>query len=244
MEQIELEAYARTEKGKGAARRIRREGKIPAVLYGRKMETFHLALKPEELKKILTSGARENTLIGLKVSGPGSEKVGNQVVMLKDLQVHPLSQSYLHADFYAVAMDETVEVEIPIHLTGKPEGTKVGGILAQALRELRVRCLPANIPPPIEVDVTPLKIGDSLHVRDISVSGLFEIVTDTHSTLASVTPPISEAKYEEMVAAPEAEKELAQPERIGEKKEEAAEAQESKETKEPKEAKEAKETKK
>ena len=255
MEQIELEVSLRTGRGKGAARRIRREGKIPAVLYGRKMETFHLAVKPEELKKILTSGARENTLIGLKSKGPGTEKIGGQVVMLKDLQVHPLSQFYLHADFYAVAMDVNVEVEIPIRLTGKPEGTKVGGILAQALRELRIRCLPTNIPQFFEVDVSPLKIGDSLHVRDISRAEMCEILTDPDITLASVTPPISEAKYEEMVATPEAARELAQPERIGEKKEEGVEAEEAKggkeakgakdgkEPKEPKEAKEAKDTK-
>ncbi len=241
MEQTELEVFLRTEKGKGAAHRLRREGKIPAVLYGRKMETFHLAVQPEDLKKILTSGARENTLIGLKVSGPGKDKVGKQVVMLKDLQVHPLSRSYLHADFYAVAMDEKIEVEIPIRLTGKAEGTKVGGILAQAMRELRIRCLPTEIPEFIELDVSALNIGDSLHVRDVAQSDKFEIVADPNLTLASVTPPISEAKYEEMVAtAPEGEKEIAQPERIGEKKEEAAEPEEAKEGKEGKEAKEAK----
>ena len=246
MEQRELEVILRTGKGKGVARRIRREGKIPAVLYGRKMGTFHLALKPEELKKILTSGARENTLIGLKVSGPGSDKIGKQVVMLKDLQVHPLSRSYLHADFYAVAMDTKIEVEVPIRLTGKPEGTKVGGILGQTLRELRIRCLPTDIPDFIEAEVSALEIGDSLHARDIPPSDRYEIVTDADITLASVTPPISEAKFEEMVATPVAEGEIAQPERIGEKKEEAEEAEEAKgakEAKEPKESKESKESK-
>ncbi len=249
MEQRELEVILRTGTGKGVARRIRREGKIPAVLYGRKMGTFHLALKPQELKKILSTGAGENTLIGLKMSGPGSDKIGKQVVMLKDLQVHPISQSYLHADFYAVAMDVKIEVEIPIRLTGKAEGTKVGGILGQALRELRVRCLPTDIPEFIELDVSPLKIGDSLHARDIPPSDRYEIVTDADITLASVTPPISEAKFEEMMATPEAEKEVAQPERIGEKKEEAVEGEEAKEAKgakeakEPKEAKESKESK-
>jgi large subunit ribosomal protein L25 len=241
MEQTELEVLLRDGKGKGAAHRLRREGKIPAVLYGRKMETLHLAVNPEDLKKILTSGARENTLIGLKVSGPGKDKVSRQVVMLKDLQVHPLNRSYLHADFYAVAMDEKVEVEIPIRLTGKPEGTKSGGILAQPVRELRIRCLPADIPEFIELDVSALKIGDSLHVRDVAQSDRCEIMADPDVTLASVTPPISEAKFEEMVAAaPEGEKEIAQPERIGEKKEEAAQPEEGKETREAKEAKEAK----
>lgn len=244
MEQRELEVFLRTDTGKGAARRIRREGKIPAVLYGRKLETLHLALKPEELKKILTSGARENALIELKVSGPGSDKIGKQVVMVKDLQVHPLRQSYLHADFLAVAMDVDIEVEVPVHLTGKAEGLKLGGILAQPLRELRVRCLPSNIPEFVEAEVSALKIGDSLHVRDIPPSNQYEIVTESNITVASVTPPISEAKYEEMVAAPEAEREVAQPERIGEKKEEGAEAEEVKESKESKEPRESREPKK
>ncbi|MDO9211945.1 MAG: 50S ribosomal protein L25 [Deltaproteobacteria bacterium] len=238
MEQRELEVFLRTEKGKGAAHRIRREGKIPAVLYGRAMETYCLSLNPEELKKILTSGARENTLIGLKMIGPGSEKIGSRVVMLKDLQVHSLMRNYLHADFYAVAMDEKIEVEVPIHLTGKAEGTKSGGILEQPRREVRVRCLPTDIPEFIEVDVSGLQIGDSLHVQDILSSSKFEIVAETNFTVASVTPPISEAKYEEIVAAPGGEREVAQPERIGEKKEETEEAKETKETKGAKEGKE------
>jgi len=238
MDQRELEVFLRTEKGKGAAHRIRREGKMPAVLYGSAMETYCLSLNPKELKKILTSGARENTLIGLKITGPGSEKIGNKVVMLKDLQIHPIKRDYLHADFYAVAMDEKIEVEIPIRLMGKAEGTKSGGILEQPRREVRVRCLPTDIPEYIEVDVSGLQIGDSLHVKDIPPSNKFEIVAETNFTVASVTPPISEAKYEEIVAAPEGEREVAPPERIGEKKEETEEAKETKGAKEAKAGKE------
>jgi len=241
MDQKELEVFLRTEKGKGAAHRIRREGKIPAVLYGRKMDTVPITVNPDELERILSSGARENTLIGLKIRGAGSEKLGNKVVMLKDLQVHPIRRTYLHADFYAVVMDEKIEVEIPIRLSGKAEGTKAGGILEQPRREVRVRCLPTNIPEFIEVDVSALKIGDSLHVNDIVAGELCEIVAESNFTVASVTPPISEAKFEEMVAATEGEKVIAQPERIGEKKEEGEKPEEGKEAREPKEPKESKE---
>ena len=243
MEQRQLEVVLRAGRGKEAARRVRREGKIPAVLYGRKTPTFHLAVKPEELKKILTSGAKENTLIGLKVTGPGSDQVGAPVVMLKDLQVHPLTQSYLHADFYAVAMDEKIEVDIPIRLIGKAEGVKLGGIQQLAMREIRVRCLPTEIPEFLDVDVSALKIGDSLHVRDLAPPEKFDFVTDRNFTVASVVPPISEAKYEQIVSTPEGEREIAQPERIGEKKEEGEVAEPAKGGKEPREAKEGKEAK-
>jgi large subunit ribosomal protein L25 len=240
MQEIELEVALRTEKGKGPARRMRREGRIPGVLYGRGKDTYSLSLKPEDLKKILSSGARENALIALKVMGEGAEKIGNQVVMLKDLQADPILRTYLHADFYIVAMDEKIEVEIPIRLTGKAEGTKVGGILEQPRREVRVRCLPSDIPEFIEVDVSNLNIGDSIHVQDIPSSAQYEILAESNFTVASVTPPISEAKYEEMVAAPEGEREVAQPERIGEK----AEPEEAQEAKGPKGgSKEAKESK-
>jgi large subunit ribosomal protein L25 len=160
--------------------------------------------------------------------------------MLKDLQVHPLDRSYLHADFYAVAMDEKIEVDIPVRLVGKAEGVKAGGIQQQTMREIRVRCLPTEIPEFLEVDVSALKIGDSLHVRDLAPPEKFDLVTDKNFTLASVVPPISEAKYEELVATPEAAREMAQPERIGEKKEEPEVAEPGKAGKEPREAKEAK----
>ena len=208
MQQMELEVALRKEKGKGASRRIRREGRIPGVLYGRGKDTHSLSLKPDDLRKILSSGARENTLIALKVEGEGAEKIGNQVVMLKDLQADPIHRTYLHADFYIVAMHEKIEVEIPIRLTGKAEGTKVGGILEQPRREVRVRCLPSDIPEFIEVDVSNLNIGDSIHVQELRSSTQYEILAESNFPVASVTPPISEAKYEEMVATAEAEREM------------------------------------
>jgi large subunit ribosomal protein L25 len=224
MAQKELEVFLRTEKGKGAAHRIRQEGKIPAVLYGRGMETHSLSVDPDALDKILSSGARENTLIGLKIQGAGAEKLGAKVVMLKDLQIHPTRRTFVHADFYAIAMDQKIEVDVPIRLTGKAEGTKVGGILEQPRRDVRVRCLPGDIPEFLEVDVSALNIADSLHVRDIAVSEKYEIVAEANFTVAIVTPPISEAKFDEIVATPAGE--IVQPERIGEKKDEAEEAKE------------------
>ncbi|MGB9698876.1 MAG: 50S ribosomal protein L25 [Thermodesulfobacteriota bacterium] len=219
MELKELEVFIRGEKGKGAAHRLRREGKVPGILYGPGIENSYLSFRAPDLKKILTTGARENTLIELKIRHPQSDKVEKKVAMLKEVQLHPVQRTYLHADFYAVAMDRKIEVEVPIRLVGKAEGTKAGGILEQPRREVRIRCLPLEIPDYIEVDISNLKIGDSLHVLDIPPSPKYEIVAETNFTVASVVPPISEAKYEEIVSA-EAAKEVVQPERIGEKKEE------------------------
>lgn len=225
MELKELEAFLRGEKGKGAAHRLRQGGKVPGILYGPGIENSCLTFRAIDLKKILTTGARENTLIELKIRHPQSEKVEKKIAMLKEVQMHPVQRTYLHADFYALAMDRKIEVEVPIRLIGKAEGVKAGGILEQPRRQIRLRCLPLEIPDYIEVDINNLKIGDSLHVLDIPPSPKYEIIAETNFTVASVVPPISEAKYEEIVSA-EGAKEVVQPERIGEKKEGLEEEQE------------------
>jgi large subunit ribosomal protein L25 len=108
----------------------------------------------------------------------------------------------LHTDFYEVAMDEMVTVEVPVHVVGKPEGTKVGGILDQVRRVIQIQCLPGNIPKSIDVDVSALKIGDSIHVQDIQVEKA-KIISETNFTIATVVPPVVEEKVVEAVA-PEA----------------------------------------
>jgi large subunit ribosomal protein L25 len=122
--------------------------------------------------------------------------------MLKDIQIDPLQRITLHTDFYEVAMDEMVTVEVPVHLVGKPEGTKMGGILEQVRRVIQVQCLPGDIPKSVDIDVSPLKIGDSIHVQDISVEKA-KILSDTNFTIATVVPPVVEEKAAEAVA-PEA----------------------------------------
>jgi large subunit ribosomal protein L25 len=122
--------------------------------------------------------------------------------MLKDIQIDPLQRVTLHTDFYEVTMDEMVTVEVPVHLIGKPEGTKVGGILEQVRRVIEVQCLPGDIPKSIDVDVSALKIGDSIHVQDITVEKA-KIISDTNFTIATVVPPVVEEKVVEAVA-PEA----------------------------------------
>jgi large subunit ribosomal protein L25 len=154
----------------------------------------------KELAKALQTEAGENVLIDLDIrKGPQSDR---KVVMLKDIQIDPLQRKTLHTDFYEVAMDEMVIVEVPVHLMGKPEGTKMGGILEQVRRVIQIQCFPADIPKSIDVDVSPLKIGDSIHVQDIKVEKA-KIISDTNFTIATVVPPVVEEKVVEAVA-PEA----------------------------------------
>jgi len=154
----------------------------------------------KELAKALQTEAGENVLIDLDIQkGNQSDR---KVVMLKDIQIDSLQRTTLHTDFYEVAMDERVTVEVPVHLVGKPEGTKVGGILEQVQRMIQIQCLPGDIPKSFDIDVSPLKIGDSIHVQDIKVENA-KIISDTNFTIATVVPPVVEEKVVEAVA-PEA----------------------------------------
>jgi large subunit ribosomal protein L25 len=155
-------------------------------------------INPKELAKTLQTEAGENVLIDLDIrKGDQSDR---KVVMVKDIQINPLKRVTLHTDFYEVAMDEMVTVEIPIHLIGKPEGTKMGGILEQIRRVIEIQCLPGDIPKTIDIDVSSLKIGDSIHVQEIQLEKV-KILSDANLTIATVVPPVvEEKKVEEAVA--------------------------------------------
>lgn len=197
MERPVLSAEIREATGKGVARKLRAQGFIPAVFYGARSQALPLVVNPKELSRTLQTEAGGNVLIDLEI------KKGNhfdrKVVMVKELQFDPLQRKMLHADFYEVAMDVLVTVEVPIHLIGKPEGTKMGGILEQIRRTLEIQCLPGDIPKSIDIDVSSLKIGDSIHVNDIEVKKA-KILAETNFTIATVVPPVAEEKKIEEVA--------------------------------------------
>jgi len=200
MERPVLTAEIREGVGKEKAKKLRAKGLIPAIFYGPRSQTISLVIDSKELAKALQTEAGENVLIDLDIrKGAQSNR---KVVMLKDIQIDPLQRKTLHTDFYEVAMDEMVIVEVPVHLMGKPEGTKMGGILEQVRRVIQIQCFPADIPKSIDVDVSPLKIGDSIHVQDIKVEKA-KIISDTNFTIATVVPPVVEEKVVEAVA-PEA----------------------------------------
>ena len=216
-----LAAQLRTEKGKEAARKLRSQGLIPAVVYGHHEEAIPVTLNPQHLSKALRSGAGERSLINLTIEGLQDGPL-TKTVILKEKQIDPVKRTLLHVDLYTVAMDETIHVAIPVHVVGKAHGVELGGVLEQVLREIEVECLPGDIPPSIDVDVSSLDIGDSIHVENITLEKA-KILADPEQTIVTVVPP---TVYEEPVV----EEEIAEEEEIEgeeeEKKEEKEEAAE------------------
>jgi large subunit ribosomal protein L25 len=192
MEIRSLAAQWREGKGKEDARRLRNQGLIPAVVYGQRAETIPVTLSPQELAKVLHGGAGERTLINLTIEGLKDGPL-TKTVILKEKQIDPLKRTWLHVDLYAIAMDEEINVNIPVRLMGKAAGVTVqGGILEQVLREIEVKCLPSDIPSSIDVDVSALEIGDSIHVAEISLEKA-KILADPGQTVVTVVPPKEEA---------------------------------------------------
>ena len=217
-----LVAELRDATGKGVARKLRAAGRIPAVVYGKGSESQAISVDPKLLQRLLqSSGAGMNTLIDLTVDGT------TRTVLVKELQRDPVRGRPLHTDFYLVELDKTVEVSVPIHLVGKAQGVELGGILDHPLRELELECLPRAIPESVDVDVSALDVGDSIHVRDLELPDGVTVRTDANLAVASVIAP---AVVEEPVAeeAEEAEEGVAE----GEEAEAAAAPEESAETKE------------
>ncbi len=213
MERPVLSADIREGVGKEKAKKLRAKGLIPAIFYSPKSQSIPLVIDSKEFLKTLQTEAGENVLIDLNIRK--GDQADRKVVMVKEIQIDPLQGTTLHTDFYEVAMDEMVTVEVPIHLVGKPEGIKMGGILEQIRRVMEIQCLPGDIPKRIDVDVSSLKIGDSIHVQDIQVEKA-KILFDTNFTIATVVPPVVEEKkvVEEVVA------EAAEGEEVKEKEEE------------------------
>ena len=198
MKQVSLNAELRTKCGKSAVRKLRREGLIPAILYGHKKEAIPLSLNSLLLSKIMTDEAIESTLIDLTVKAGKKEE--KKTVVLKEIQVHPAKRNYLHVDFYEVDMSEKIVVPIPIHLIGKAKGVEAGGILQQIEREVEVRCLPSKIPGRFEIDVSNLEIGGSLHLSDIVLDEGVDISEELSLVIATVLTPtvMKEEEKEEM----------------------------------------------
>ena len=234
-EQLKLSATIRKKKGKGIARRLRQNGMLPAVVYGHKTTSTSLTIDSKQLEKAIAGGKGESKLFSLLIEGNGEPK--EKTVMIKELQVHPLKRHYLHVDFLEVAMDEEITIPLPIKLLGEAEGVKIGGVLQQVRRELEIRCLPSNIPDSLEVDVSALNIGDSVHLKDMQLPPGIKISEDADLTIATVLSPTIEKEAVEEVAVEEGEEEKAAAEAEGAEEKKAEEKKEGEGAKEGKEKK-------
>ena len=200
-----LKAERRTQTGKGAARQLRRSGRIPAVIYGQGRDTEALQLSQADLEKALAV-AGTATLIELKIDGKRIK------TLIREVQRHPTGRQPLHVDFLEIHAGEKITVRTPIHLVGSPEGVRnQAGVLDQILRELEIKVLPKDLPEQVELDVTDLLINQSIHVRDIEVPDA-EILEDPNKTVCTVVPPRVEA--EPTVVVEEEEEEAVEPELI------------------------------
>jgi len=218
-----LEAQPREAAGKNEARRVRRNGRLPAVLYGASgdggaREARPIAVDPKALLKILHSDSGANTLITLKVPGEGDARV-----LIKEYQLDPVTHQLLHADFYRVAMDRAIQVTIPVAVKGEPKGVKQqGGILEFVRREIEIECLPGDIPEHVEIDVSELMLHQGVRVRDVATDAKWKPISDPDLMLVHIIAPKAEAAAAAAEAAPAAPAAPAEPEVIkkGKKEEE------------------------
>jgi large subunit ribosomal protein L25 len=224
MEMIVVEAVARDQRGKNAARRARVAGQIPAVLYGGKGEAEALALNTKQLTSILRSATGHNTIFKVKLPS------GEQAAMVRDWQVDPVKGHLLHVDLMRVAMDVRMRVKVPVHTFGEPQGVKLqGGIFEMVTREVEIECLPAEIPTEFRVDVTELMIGKHLRASDLPLdSAKMKLVSDPQRVIAHVVAlRVEEEKPAEAVAGAEVAAVPAEPEVIKKGKKEAEEGEEA-----------------
>ncbi|MCP9453621.1 MAG: 50S ribosomal protein L25 [Nitrospira sp.] len=216
---FELVATVRERAGKGAARAMRRAGKIPAVLYGQG-ECMLLSVSPTSLMKILKSPAGSAALITLTIEGAKSNP--QRTALLRDYQLDPVSGTVLHADLFEISMNKPIRVKVPIQVVGgTPAGVKEGGVLHHNLRELSIECLPTVLPDHIEVDASALTIGSGIHVKELTVGEGIRLLDDPDQMVVSVAAPLSEAKLEALLTSGAAAG--AEPEVIAKGKEAAGE---------------------
>jgi large subunit ribosomal protein L25 len=193
LESIELKADIREKTGKGPGRTFRRNGRIPAVLYGAKIDTTLLSVSTNELQKACKDSKTPQVFVDLSID----QTSNHRYAMLKELQTDPLSGNYLHADFYEVGMDQKISVMVPIVTVGKSIGVENGGTLQTVRHELEVLCCPMDVPENIEIDVSSLDIGDSVHIEDINVGDSLELLYDVNFTVLACVAPKSMSITEE-----------------------------------------------
>ncbi len=198
MDTVQLDGKARNKTGKGASRKLRSAGRLPAIFYGPEAEPVMLSIDYLELMKSLKGRPAENIIFDLRIDSNGRSQ--SKKVMIKELQMDPATRDYLHVDFCEISMGKEIEASIPIQLVNTPVGVTKGGMVEHIRRELSVVCLPKDLVDAIEIDVSGLDIGDTLHVRDIGLPPGLRSTEDEELTIATVVAPTITAEAEEVEA--------------------------------------------
>lgn len=229
MEKIMLNAEVRSGSGKTSAKKLRKKDVIPAVVYKGGKEALKLQFAVRALNEVLHTKAGENVIVTLKIAD-GANKIKDKTVLIKEIQREPIKGLILHVDFNEISMTETLKINVPLAVRGEPVGVKAdGGILEHIMWELQVECLPTDIPEKIDVDVSSLKIGDAVYVKNITLPEGVKALTDPELIALIVKPPKVEVPKEEAVSEAAVEPEL-----IRKKKEVEEEAEEGKKEEAPK----------
>ncbi len=219
MEKMSIQAEIREGQGKGAARSLRRSGKVPATLY-RAGNAQSIQLSRKELAKLINSVGGEQVMVDLQFAD------GNKLALLKDFQIDPVRSELLHSDFFEVSLTEAIKITVHVATHGEPVGVKRdGGILQHPLREILIECFPDRIPGKIDIDISKLEIGQSIHVSDLKLEEGIKILTDGHDVIVNIVEPVEEAAPVAEAAPTAAEPEVA---KKGKKEEEGAPAPEKK----------------
>lgn len=201
MAQVELNVEIREKCGKGVARKLRAAGKMPAVVYGKNIGAQAIVVEPKALEAAIAGEAGWNTLITLK----GAPEVDGKIVVLKDADFHPLRRDMVCADFHAIDLQQKSSFMVPVNVVGTSEGQKMGGSLQLIRKELEVMCLPTEVPQSIDIDVTALQIGDTVHIEEVQGPEKSDLVFDVNFTVITVVGHKAEAAEDE-----EAEGEVAE----------------------------------
>ncbi len=198
MAQYLLSAQIREHKGKQFAKKMRRNNQMPAIFYSANTTPLMLAIDYAELNKLMRRTEGDNIILGLQIkSNKGSD---SKTVIMKELQIDPIKNTYLHADFYEISMDKEITIDVPIHLINTPKGVaQNGGILQHTRREITISCLPNNLVEFIEVDVAELDIGDTIQIGDIHLPEGLKAIQDASLTIAVVFAPTISAEKEEEI---------------------------------------------
>jgi large subunit ribosomal protein L25 len=211
LEQINLEAQVRKTTGNGPSRELRREGRIPAILYGPKTDPIMLSIDNQAFEQIVKKSSTGSLLLKLEIK---NGQTSARSAMIKELQTHPVTGQFLHIDFYEVDLTRKINAMVPVTVTGKSQGVEDGGILQIVRREVEVFCLPTTIPEAIEVDISELEMGGSIHINEIPLPSDVELPEDVDFTIVTVLAPKIEEEVveEEELAEGEEEAEEGAPE--------------------------------